>query len=176
MRGRDEETGEFLAPSRSDQRRDALAVRSLAEALGQQSRARLEQMALPEGLMDEIIRLQQTTSHIAHKRQMQYVAKLMRREDDETLDQLRAMLANDKAEGRKETAALHRAEAWRERLLDEGDPALAELLDSHPDADRQQLRQLVRKATAERKTERPPHAQRELFRWLRGLLGEDGAA
>ena len=30
MRGRDEETGEFLGPSRSEQRREALDIRSLA--------------------------------------------------------------------------------------------------------------------------------------------------
>ena len=42
---------------------------------------------------------------------------------------------------------------------------------------RQQLRQLVRNAREERLRNRPPHAQRELFRRLRALEeGDDGAA
>ena len=41
-----------------------------------------------------------------------------------------------------------------------------------PQADRQQLRQLVRNAGEEKRLGKPPHAYRELFRQLR-LLHED---
>ena len=69
---------------------------------------------------------------------------------------------------------MHRVEAWRDRLLEGGDEALAELLDLHPDADRQRLRQLVRNAQDEKKRGKPPRAFRELFRELRGvMLGGD---
>ena len=71
---------------------------------------------------------------------------------------------------------MHRVEAWRERLLDEGDAALGALLDEHPTADRQHLRQLVRNALEERKRNKPPRAYRELFRELRGLLLENAEA
>ena len=64
---------------------------------------------------------------------------------------------------------MHRAEAWRERLLEDGDAALSELLESHPDADRQQLRQLVRSALDERRKDKPPRAYRELYRAIRAL-------
>ena len=56
-----------------------------------------------------------------------------------------------------------------ERLLDEGDAALSELLDAHPGADRQQLRQLVRSALDERRKDKPPRAYRELYRAIREL-------
>jgi ribosome-associated protein len=65
---------------------------------------------------------------------------------------------------------LHRAEAWRERLIADGDAALTELLDEHPHADRQRLRQLARNAHEEKLRNKPPHAFRELFRELRELL------
>ena len=71
---------------------------------------------------------------------------------------------------RRETAALHRVEAWRERLIADGDAALAELLAEYPHADRQHLRQLVRNASEERNRNKPPHAFRELFRELRELI------
>ena len=65
---------------------------------------------------------------------------------------------------------MHRVETWRERLLDGGDAALAELLDEYPQADRQQLRQLVRNSLEERKRNKPPRAFRELYRALRELI------
>src|SRR3546814_5389599 len=58
-------------------------------------------------------------------------------------------------------------------LLEEGDAALAELIEAHPSADRQQLRQLVRNTLDERKRNKPPHAFRELFRLLREVLAQE---
>src|SRR5690606_16549087 len=77
---------------------------------------------------------------------------------------------------KQETALLHRAEHWRERLLDDGDAALGELLDEYPHADRQKLRQLVRNVLEERRRNRPPRAFRELFRALRDLLSSTAGA
>jgi len=98
----------------------------------------------------------------------------MRREDDATLDAIRDALDAGGDAARRETAQLHRAETWRDRLLAEGDAALSELLVEYPQADRQHLRQLVRNAIDERKRNKPPHAFRELFRELRELLKESG--
>src|SRR3546814_10961745 len=71
----------------------------------------------------------------------------------------------------QETAILHLAEHWRERLIDEGDKALAQWLQEFPDSDRQQLRQLLRNARDERSKARPPRALRGLLRSLRASLG-----
>jgi ribosome-associated protein len=90
--------------------------------------------------------------------------------DDADVESIRAALENDRAKAHQETAALHRVESWRTRLIDEGDAALDELLAVHPAADRQHLRQLARNARAERDREKPLHAYRELFRALRELL------
>ena len=70
---------------------------------------------------------------------------------------------------------MHRVESWRERLLEEGDAALGQLLDEHPHADRQHLRQLVRSTLEERKRNKPPRAFRELFRELKALLAAGAA-
>jgi ribosome-associated protein len=173
MRGRDEDTGEFLAPSRRQQRREALDVLALAQALGEMSATQLEKLRVPEHLLPFFEDLRRITAHGARKRQHAYIAKQMRKEDDETLDAIRdAMDAGGEA-ARQETALLHRAEHWRERLLDDGDAALAEFLDAHADADRQQLRQLVRNALEERAKNKPPRAFRELFRVVRDALGAD---
>ena len=171
MRGKDEESGEFLSPSRSQQRREALDVLALAGQLVALDHGRLAKLPIPDHLRGHIADAQRITSHIAHKRQLAFLAKQMRREDDDTLDGIRDALDAGGDAARQETALLHRAERWRERLLGGGDTALAELLEEHPQADRQRLRQLVRNAIDERNANKPPRAFRELVRELRGLLG-----
>jgi ribosome-associated protein len=93
----------------------------------------------------------------------------MRRHDEEAFAAARASLANDREAGAREAAATHHLEALRERLLDDGDAALSELIATHPDLDRQHLRALIRQARLERETNKPLHAYRELFRELRNL-------
>lgn len=175
MRGRDEETNEFLGPSRSQQRREALAVFDLAEVLVALTDGQLAPIPMPDDLRDMVRDSRRITAPIARKRQLQFLAKHMRREDDETLDAIRRALEHDREEARRDTAVLHRLEAWRDRLLAEGDPALAELLQAHPHPDRQHLRQLVRNAKEERLKNKPPQAYRELFRELRKLLAKEEA-
>ena len=177
MRGRDEESGEFLGPSRSQNRREALEVLALGEKLVSLTEAQLAKLPVPDSLLPHIRDCRRITANIAHKRQLAYLAKQMRREDDEVLEAIRDALDESGDAARREVAAMHRIETWRERLLDQGDAALAELLDEYPTADRQQLRQLVRSALDERKRNKPPRAYRELYRALREmLLGGTAAA
>jgi len=163
---------EPLPPSRSQQRREALAIFELAETLAALSDAQLARVPLADELRDETLRTRAVTSHIARKRQTQYLAKQLRKLDDADLDAIRAALDHDRAQAHHDTAELHRLEAWRERLVAEGDVALEELLALHPTADRQHLRQLARNARSEREGNKPLHAYRELFRALRELFAD----
>jgi ribosome-associated protein len=182
MRGKDPESGEYLSPSRSQRRREALEVLELAKQLSALSPQQLARLPVPETLVPHIAETRRITSHIAHKRQLQYLAKQMRKEDDETLEAIRDAMDTHGESARIEAALLHRAESWRERLIADGDAALTELVDAWPQADRQHLRRLARNAHEERLANRPPHAYRELFRELRDLFaepredGEDGDA
>ena len=170
MRGRDPETGEFYSPSRTQQRIEALEIRGLAEKLVALPAAQLARLPIPEELMPHIVETQRITSHIAHKRQLQFLAKQMRREEDEVLEAIRDAMDEGGEAARRETALLHQAEQWRDRLLADGDDALAALLEEFPTADRQKLRQLVRNATDERAKNKPPRAFRDLSREVRELL------
>ena len=174
MRGRDQDTGEFLSPSRSQQRREALEVLELAEKLAGLTPTQLARLPIPDDLLPHLEQTRKITAHIARKRQLAFLAKQMRREDDETLEAIRDALDEDGVAARRQVAAMHRVEAWRDRLLAEGDAALAALLEEYPAADRQHLRQLVRNANEEKLRGKPPRAFRELFRELRTLL-LDGA-
>jgi ribosome-associated protein len=177
MRGRDEETGEFFSPSRSEQRRAALDVLELGEQLAAMTATQLGRLPIPEELLPHIRETQRITSHGARKRQQAFLAKQMRKLDDEVLDAIRDAMRKDGEAARRETAALHRVEALRDALLSEdGDEALTGLLAAHPHADRQQLRQLLRNVREERAKNKSPRAFRELFRVLRELLAQDGDA
>ena len=173
MRGRDEDNGEYLGPSRSQQRREALDVLALAEKLATLSDAQLERLPIPDGLLPHIVETRRMTAHGARKRQTAFLAKQMRREEDATLDAIRDALDAGGEAAKRETARMHRAEHWRERLLADGDAALGELLDEHPNADRQQLRQLVRNALDERAKNKAPRAFRELYRAVLALLDDE---
>ena len=172
MRGHDDESGEFLGPSRSEQRRVALDVLALGETLASLAPAQLAKLPVPESLLPHIAETRRITSHGARKRQLGFLAKQMRREDEAVLDAIRDALDAGGEAARKDTALLHRAEVAREQLLEGGDEALSVFLDAHPGADRQRLRQLVRNALEERAKQKPPRAYRELFREVRNLLGD----
>lgn len=157
-------------PSRSQLRREALDVLKLAQTLAALSDAQLAPLPFDDELRDEVRRTRTVKQQIARKRAEQFLAKQMRKLDDAQLEAIRAALEHDRDHARRETAALHRVEQWRERLLAEGDEALTELLQQLPLADRQRLRTLIRQARSERETQKPLHAFHELFRTLRQLL------
>lgn len=169
MRDDDETDREDAGPSRSQQRREALAVFDLARDLVALSDAQLDHVPLSPPLRDLVIESRRITAQIARKRQLQFLAKQLRRAEDE-LPAIRAALEHGRAEARQETARLHRLEAWRDRLVADGDVALEALVAEHPEADRHLLRQLARRAREEMHANRPPAAARALFRELRALF------
>jgi len=157
-------------PSRSARRREALDVLAFATQLSELPPARLDKLKLPDDVRDELAEVQRTPSHIAHKRQLAHLAKLMRAHDEEDFAPAHAALARDRTAHAREAASLHRIEALRESLLgDNGDAALTSFITEHPSVDHQHLRSLIRQARRELDTAKPPRAQRELFRLLRDL-------
>lgn len=160
-------------PSRTQQRREALAVLALANQLVELQPSRLAKLELPEEVREEIAAVRRISSHIARKRQLAFLAKKMRRFEDSVFDSVRAELGENRERQRQETAAMHRLEALRERLLDD-DEAAATLIADNPTIDRQHLRSLIRQARSERAANKPPRAYREIFQLLKDLQRDEG--
>src|SRR5699024_5720725 len=156
-------------PSRSQRRREALATLTFAEQLVTLTPAQLARLDLPEDVRAEIDNVRRIKAHGARKRQMAFLAKLIRRHDAEAFATAHAALGENREVHHRETAALHRLEALRARLLDQGDVVIEELVQDHPDLDRQRLRSLIRQAHGEQKRGKPPRAAREILRFLREL-------
>jgi len=157
-----------LPPSKSARKRTALAAQQLGEALVRLREAELEALQLPEALSEAIRAARDITSRAAAARQRQYIGKLMRAVE---LEPIRAALAAHSARAARETERFKRISAWRERLIAEGAPALAELARWRPDIDRGQWERRVSAAQAERaRAAGAGAAARELFRALRALF------
>ncbi|HEX3848842.1 MAG TPA: ribosome biogenesis factor YjgA [Steroidobacteraceae bacterium] len=153
--------------SKSDRKREADWLQNLGVELAALPTADLEALELPEKLLGALLELRRLTSHGAQVRQRQYIGKLMRQIDPEPLH---ARMEARKRRHDGEIRRFQRIERWRDRLLEEPS-ALTELLEEHPLADRKALTRLLAKAGFEREQGRAPAASRELFAYLRGLLG-----
>jgi len=166
MKGKENHSTEPLLASKSQRRRDALELKSLASELIKLSPAKLGRVPLDEDIRAAIMEARQIRSNVARKRQLQYCAKLLRRIDPEPILQC---LSGFEGEARQLTGRQHRSEAWRDFLLESGDDAVGVLVKHRGDADTQAIRQLIRNARKDAAQEKPPASARALFRILRSL-------
>ncbi len=164
-----EQAGDAERPSRSQRRREALATLGLATQLVALSPGRLARLDMPDDAREAIAEARRTASHVAHKRQLAYVAKQLRRCDDDTLAALHAALDPGGGHPAPDVASQRRLEALRQRLLDEGDTVIAELARQRPGLDRQYLRSLIRQARTEQAQDKPPRAARKILHYLQEL-------
>jgi len=157
-------------PSKSERKREMHRLQTLGERLTELNSDQLSEISLGSKLLEALAEMRRLKGREARRRQLQYIGRLMRHEDGEAIA---AALERLKAGGIEQTRRLHELERWRDRLIAEGDEALGELIEVHPGADRQQVRQLVRTARQEQEREKPPVASRKLFRYLREVLSSE---
>ncbi len=161
--------------SRTEQKRESEALQALGEDLLGLRTDLLERLGLPDKLVEALAEARRITDFEGRRRQMQFIGKLMRKLDDEAVDQVRVALAEQRRGPAREVALLHHAEQWRTALLD-GDEALGRWLTQYPDTDAQQLRALVRQARKDAVPEKPGaaprhgRAYRDIFQILRAQL------
>jgi len=155
------------APSKTRLKQASHELQSLGEAAVALPDDRLRGLAISESLLDAILTFKKTRSHEGRRRQMQYIGKLMRREED--AEPIRQAVTDLQLGRAKDSLALHEAERWRAELL-ANDDALTRWAAQHPGTDTQQLRSLVRAARKDAALEpekRSGRAFRELFQFIR---------
>ena len=163
----DDKDDEIEIISKSQIKREFQALQDLGKQLVELSDSQLAKLPLGEKLLVAIEESRGIRQHIARKRHLKHIGKLLREEDEAAIRSGLDMLLNqDKAA----TARFHRMEQWRDRLIGEGDGVLAEFIDEYPAADRQQLRQLIRNAQKEAAGNKPPKSSRQLFKLIRELM------
>ena len=170
----DEAAPAYDRPSKSQIKREMLALTDLGKQLIDLLPERLRQLPLPEKLYEAIRLAQRTTSREGRRRQIHYVGKLMRGDDVDT-EVIRRQLDTWAHGSREEAREQHRLESLREMLL-EDDRALTELLQTYDVPDVQKLRTTIREARKELKhnSTLPPGSdpQRKHYRALFQALKE----
>jgi ribosome-associated protein len=164
----EEEIEEIRPPSKSARKREATAAQDLGTRLVALKESDIVALELPETLHDAILLAKRISSRGGLARQRQYIGKLMRDIDPAPIE---AALGE-----RSRTTALDaekhkRLEAWRVRLLAEGNDALDDLVKWQPSADRKSIAALIARATGARVDSGSREAaSRELFRTIRALF------
>ena len=150
-------------------KRDAEDLKQLGEKLVNLTKANLTKVPLDDSLKDAI-ELAQRLQKEARRRQLQYIGKLLRSIDAEPIREALEKIEN---KHNQQQAMLHKLEILRDELVVKGDAALTDLLNEHPSADRQQLRNLIRAAQKEKEQNKPSKAYREIYQILKTLILED---
>ena len=143
----EDEDDEIIWVSKSEIKRDAEELKRLGAEMVELGKTRLIKSRWIPDLRDAI-ELAQRIKKEGRRRQMQLIGKMLRSRDVEPIRQ-----ALDKLKNRhnQQVALFHKLEQIRDRLIDNGDEAVAEVLNLWPDADRQQLRSLIRNAKKRKK-------------------------
>ena len=156
----------FDRPSKTRRKAESHELQELGEAAAALPDTRLATLQVSEGLLDAIKAYKKTRTHEGKRRQMQYICKLMRRDDIEPIRQA----VTDMELGRaQDSLALHQSERWRAELIAD-DGAVTRWTELHPNTDVQQLRSLIRAARKDASLspeKRSGRAFRDLFQFLK---------
>ena len=148
--------------SKSQLKRDSLALQALGKRLAALSPELLDRLPLDPPLREALALAQRIRSkRSALKRQYQFIGKLLRARDAEPIV---AALDALEHQGRESIRQHHRAEQWRDRIAADGNTAIEALITEVATADRQKLRQLSRNLEHAKTDARRNQYARELYR------------
>ena len=153
------------APSKSELKRRMSALQTLGETLVTLNEQQLARIPIDDDRLLEAVReARQIRSNSARRRHLQYIGKLMR-----DINPAPIQRALDELHQRHQQANedFHRLEQLRDDVLLAGLKGVELVVDVWPEADRQQLRQILLQHQRELKLGKPPAAARKLFRYLR---------
>ncbi|MEE9343540.1 MAG: ribosome biogenesis factor YjgA [Gammaproteobacteria bacterium] len=158
------ETDEVDKPSKSQLKREADQAQKLGQDLLNLTETEWGKLKLGETLIHALRECRKMTSNNAKKRHFQYIGKLMRTVDT---DSISAYIDNWKHARAADSRQHREIEALRDDLITRGSPAISELISRSPKIDRQKLRQLVTNARKAHDEKTTSTTARALFRHLR---------
>lgn len=160
-------------PSRREKRKEAEDAMVICRALVDLSEQKLAKIPLPDDIAAEVATARKIRSNAAKKRQMLFLAKIMRQCEEQ--EEIAVALQRLSDLDRKGTAEFQRLESWRERLLEENDDALELFCQKYPTADPESLQTVIANVHKRTGTHRTA-ASRVLFRELRRIITASTAA
>jgi ribosome-associated protein len=165
-----EDFDESDLPSKSQLKRDMLALQKLGLKLRELSISQLKKLQLDDKLYDAVKLSQTIHSNSATKRHRQYIGKLISRLDENQQEKIKAQILAYEKTDHQANKHFHQLEQYRDQLLKQGDQAINEVLSKYPNLDRTRLRQLIRNSQKETDKQQPPKSARLLFKYLKENL------
>jgi ribosome-associated protein len=158
---------EWEGPSKSALKRRMLALQELGETLVGLSEKQLGKVPIADERLLEVIREARAMRSLgARRRHLQLIGKLMRDIDAAPIE---SALQDMDRQRQGEADAFHRLEQLRDEVLAAGVAGTELVAGRWPQADRQQLRQLILQHQRDAARGAAPTASRKLFRYLREL-------
>lgn len=161
----------YGGPSKSQRKRDMIALQKLGEELVEQSAERIRKCQISDDLCNAVLECQRIKNREGRRRQLQYIGKLMRKLTEDEIEFIKQQLESWKGLSKADTALLHAVESQRTQLL-ENPNAFTDFMKQFPQANSQQLRTLIRNAKKEQEAKKPPKAYRELYKVIRALISD----
>ena len=152
--------------SKTQVKREMQALVEMGERLTLLKPDTLAKLPLTDELRAALEEHKRHTANEAKRRHKSFIGKLMR---DQDIDAINALLDQLDASSRQYNERFHNLERWRDRLIDGTDEILEKFVQEYPDADRQQLRSLIRQAQHELARNKAPSASRKIFKYIREL-------
>ena len=157
-------------PSKSAKKRESSALQKLGEELARLDPEARKSMGLSEDLLEALAMHDRIKDKEGARRQRQYIGKLMRDEDIKNISVLLENRRNIKA---AEVRLFHRAEEWRDRLLEAGEdslPALLAKLREETAPAGSSIQEKLAEARSQKNAASKAAASRALFREIARLL------
>jgi len=151
--------------SKSEIKREMHQLQDFAERLIGMSKHQRSRLPLSDDLKDAMVLADKITNkHEALRRHIRHTAKILLETDLQPIHQAIEVMAN---KHQQETAKFVRLEALRDDLITQGNNAVEALIGEFPNIERQKLKQLIRNAAKEKKTEKLGKHYKNLFTYLK---------
>ncbi|WP_425913413.1 ribosome biogenesis factor YjgA [Pseudomonas sp. GWSMS-1] len=152
--------------SKTQIKRELHALQDLGQRLTTLKLDLLNKLPLTDELRRALAEAPKHTANAAKKRHVQFIGRLMR---DQDVESILTLLDQLDASTRQYNERFHNLERWRDRLLNGTDETLEAFVVEYPEADRQHLRQLIRQGQHELAQNKAPAASRKIFKYIREL-------
>lgn len=152
--------------SKSELKRQAKKLEEVAEQLTKLNPRQLARLKLEEDLLAGIKTHQRLGNKEAKRRNIQFLAKLMRRDTSQKIGEDINKITGHSVIAKRDLANL---ENWRRKLLSDNS-ALGDYIKEYPRTKHQRLRQQVINARGAIGTAREKVASQQLLRYLRGQI------
>ncbi|MEE3321735.1 MAG: ribosome biogenesis factor YjgA [Pseudomonadota bacterium] len=135
------EYNDDLYTSKSEQKRDDLALQELGQTLMALKQGELDRLPLSDALKKGLEEARRITSNEARRRHSLYIGRLVRESDSDQIEKALAAL--------KDPFRQQRLSNWVDQIANsdqakDADSTLQQILEAFPHGDRQQLRNLTR--------------------------------